>query len=55
MKYDEYCDYHAERRDKKRDRNHRMVVSNRSMKTVILPMIGKRASEARRKGGQNAR
>ena len=43
-------DKHADSRDKRREHDRRgMQVTNRSMKTVILPMIGKRA------GGKNAR
>jgi hypothetical protein len=38
-----------EAREKKLDkRKHGMVVTNRSMKTVILPMLGKRAEQAKK-------
>jgi hypothetical protein len=39
-----YTDSHADKRDNKRYRDQRgMQVTNRSIKTIILPMIGKRA------------
>jgi hypothetical protein len=34
-------DRHAAARDNKRDAEHRMVVTGRSTKTVLLPLLGK--------------
>lgn len=51
MTYDEavtYTDEHAERRDAKQARRSGMVVSNRGVKTVLLPLIAK--PPRRRKG-----
>lgn len=45
-----------ERRDRKlaKRRSLKMVVSNRSLKTTILPMLGKRAQQAKTKENQRA-
>ena len=53
MTYDEateYEDRHAERRDNKRAREAGMVVSNRGMKSVLLPLLTK--PHRRRKGAK---
>jgi hypothetical protein len=45
-----------ERRDRKlaKRRSLKMVVSNRGLKTTILPMLGKRAQQAKPKENQRA-
>ena len=47
----------AESRDRKlrKRRDADMLVSNRSLKTIILPMIGKRAKPVPKKGAKRDR
>lgn len=53
--YSDYSDDHADRREAKRQKRNQMVVTGRSTKTVLLPLLGRSAANRRRKEARRAR
>lgn len=51
--YDDTYKFKGANRDRRRDSKDRMIENGRGLKTVILPLLGKKAREAKRVKSRN--